>query len=166
MVNMDAFMGGATGAASISVIIKAVDSYSSELKKAQNSLQKFGSVAKVAVVAAAGALVAFGVKAVQSAAESERVAFRIKQSFGDMADSVLEASSDMQAASVESDEVIGQAFVDLQRRTESLGLTFSQQSDIIQGALDLSAKTGMEFNSVVEAISGGLTGMTRGLKQL
>ena len=159
-------MGGVAGGASVMIVIKATDEYSKEFNKATTSLSKFKTAAIGMAVAAGVALAGFAVSAIRSAAESERVANRVRESFGSMADSVLEASKRMQVASTQSDETIGQAFIDLQAKTQSLGLTFQQQSYLIQGSLDLAAKYGKDFSEVVNGISLGLMGNSRGLKQL
>src|SRR3990167_3783548 len=166
MVNLSSLGAGIAGGATVAIILKGVDSFSSEFKKAETSLNKLKTVGKIAGIALAGALTAFTVSAVRSAAESEAVSFRIRKSFGDMANEVQDVAKKMQSASIQSDEVIGQAFVDLQTKTKNLGLTFTQQSSLIQGSMDLAAKTGLDFNSVVDAVSMGLMGQTRGLKQL
>ena len=166
MVSMSDITGGIAGGAVVAITIKAYDNYSKELNSAQTGFKKFGVSLKAFGAIAITAIGAFTVKALEAAVESEKVSFRVKKSFGEMADEVEAAAKRMQDASIHTDEEIGQSFVDLQTRTANLGLTFQQQSAIIQGGLDLAAKSGKDFASVNDAIAAGLSGRTMGLKAL
>jgi len=49
------FMGGFAGAASVQIVIRAVDQFSAEFKKAETSMAKLGKASKVAALGVAGA---------------------------------------------------------------------------------------------------------------
>lgn len=161
----------------LAIIISAKESVTAVLKDIGAKLQGLGpmagkvgsSVAKGLAgigIAATAALGAFVVSSINAAMEAEKVSFRVQQTFGAMSAQVLAASQQMQDASVYDSEVISQAFVDLQTRTASLGLTVQEQMVLIQGAMDVAAQSGKDFGDVTNAIAAGLTGQTKGLKEL
>jgi len=71
MVNLSSFMGGMAGGATVSIVIKATDEFSSTMKSAQGSLTKLASVGKIALAGLAAGMAAFGSSAIKAAADYE-----------------------------------------------------------------------------------------------
>lgn len=159
---MDALTGGLT----IGITIQAIDKYSKEFSKAKTSMNQFKIAAIGAASIAGAALVAFGISATQAAADSEIVASRVESAFGQMSNVVFESSKIMQNSSINSDEVIQQSFIDLERVAGNLGLTVQQQAKIIQSSMDIAASSGKSFDEVMNAVLGGIVGRTTALEKL
>lgn len=176
---LSSFLGGAVGGASVEIVIKAIDAYSADLAKAQRELaktgqvtSKYGSLTKVAMTAAGGAIfaattatVAFATKSIQAFSEAEQVINRTKGVWGGLSDEIKFISKDMSRSSIETTEGIMDGFNRLGVVLRGTGVTFSQQQKLVQTALNLSAITGKEFNEVINDLAQGLNGNNKSLKE-
>lgn len=176
---LSSFLGGAVGGASVEIIIKAIDAYSADLAKAQRELaktgqvtSKYGSLTKVAMTAAGGAIfaattatVAFATKSIQAFSEAEQVINRTKGVWGGLSDEIKFISGNMSRSSIETTEGIMDGFNRLGVVLRGTGVTFSQQQKLVQTALNLSAVTGKEFNEVINDLAQGLNGNNKSLKE-
>ena len=150
-----AFGGGALG---IKIVIGAVDEFSKVIKSAEKGFaglsKELANFGKKAGIAIAG----FTALSVKKFAEEEIEIKRLNFLFGDLADSVISNSELMARSSALSSDEIKRGFLDTALSFETLGIGFSEQSKIIQGALDLSAASGQDFNQVLDIIVNTLNG--------
>ena len=153
-----AFLGGAAGGAAINIVIQAIDKFSKPMKKVENGLKKqqkgFGKLTdflkahKIAVMAAAGAIVAFGVSAVKSALKSEQAFQSFNLVVGETADLLLE---DMRRAS--RGMISDFELVDNANKALALGI---KQSDI-PGLLEVATARAKIFGRTATEAFNDLT---------
>ena len=105
MVNIGGFLGGMAGGASISIVVRAYDQYSRELKRAQRevaktgaAVSKFGKAMKWAGVIGAGALVIGLVKATQVASEFQHEMTKAMIMFTDVTSTQRKSAEDLAIA--------------------------------------------------------------------
>lgn len=92
-------LGGVAGGAGINIIIRAIDKFTKPMKKVEKGLKKqqtflskltkFYKAHQIAISAAVGAVVAFGISAVKTAIDSERAFTQFNLALGDTADIML-----------------------------------------------------------------------------
>ena len=93
------FLGGVGGGAVVNIVIRAVDNYSKDFNKVTTSIKKQESAFSrfknsaalmgLTYAALAGAAIAFGVKAVKAALDSERAMQQFDLALGDLADTMI-----------------------------------------------------------------------------
>ena len=161
---LGSILGGAAGGASISIVIKAIDQFSNPLKKAQkgieqtgkttNKLTSFFKANQVAIMAAAGAIVGFGVDAVKSALKSEQAFQSFNLVVGDTADLLLDEMQRASKGMISDFELVSNA-----NRALALGI----QKNDIPGLLEVATARAKIFGrTATEAFNDLAIGIGRG----
>lgn len=154
---------GIAGGATISIVIRAVDQYSKELKKFEDktkkqatTFQKLGVLLTktgIGYAAVAGAAASFAVSAVKAALESERATQQFNLSLGDLADTMRE---DLRVAS--KGLVSNFQLMDNANRALALGINKNQLVPLMEVA---AARSKVFGRTVTEAFNDITIGIGR-----
>lgn len=163
---LSGIIGGASVGAGISIVIQAIDKFSKPLKQAQDGIKETGKstgkltnffkVNQIAVMAAAGAIVGFGVSAVKSAIDAEGAFQSFNMMVGDTADTLMNEMHIASKGMISDFELVSNA-----NKALALGI---QQSDI-PALLEVATARAKIFGSTATKAFEDLTlGIGRGSK--
>lgn len=158
MVDLNSFIGGISGGATVAIIIKAVDEYSATFEKTKTEMNTLNK----AVAAAAVAFLAYGV---QQAAEAETLAQRARFIFKENADTILDFAQLLSQKFAPSAEEITAEFSSMALAVREMGMSLDQQKQLMVAALTISAASGKNLNEVILDLTRGIQGNGRGLKE-
>lgn len=99
MVNLSSFIGGAAGGATVNIVIRGIDRFSSTFSRARKGIKGLAAVAKIAATSAvlfAGAMAAVGVASLKAATnlEQTKIAFETFLGSAEKADDFLRQLAD------------------------------------------------------------------------
>lgn len=169
---MAGFLELASGSAIISVAIKATDEFTSTLesfKKKTGELSSGIGLSTLAIGAAfttAGFAIAdFVTSSINEFIGAQQVMQRAHFQFGENAEQVIAVSKEMSQTSIATTKDIIIGFTEANLRLHDLGIGFAQQQQLVTTAMNLSAASGNDFNSVLTSLASGVQGSTRGLRE-
>lgn len=144
------FISGAAGGATVAIVIKGVDDFSSTFNKATSTMQKFSKLASVAVASMAVGLTAFGVSSVRAAANAEVISKQFK-SMTNNSEDFLKSLNKATQETVSDFDLMASA-----NKALMLGIDQNRMSEFFEKAAILGQVSGRSVTEAVEDITLGV----------